>query len=229
MLSILIKIIEIFTSEIAKKLAGKLSTSKTDICSEILRLYIVLEELLQQATSAYQLFEEFINNFESLNNDSNFKQDLRYEARELLECLKRYEKQLKKVFIKLKLLDDTNLSIRLTEIPESSYTLFKRFFVDDLAPKFIADKSGKSYVLRLTVNRKKHLLVGTNKLGHISLDLEKLFSEGFLVYEINDFSSKSQRLNILQSCSSDLLKLKAVTESLKKLIKDNCDLKELLS
>lgn len=229
MLAILVKIIGVFTSEIAKKLAEKISISKTDICSDLFRLYIALEELLQQATVTYQLFEEFVEYFNQLKDNDDFKLTMRYEARELLDCLKRYEKLLRKIFIKLKLIDDEGISIRLAKVPESSYTLFKRFFVEDLAPKFIADRTSNKYVLRLTVKKSKHEIVKFNKLGHISIDLEKLFNEGYLAYEIIEIGNKEMLADVLVECSNDLLALKNATEALRALIKSNCDLQKILS
>jgi hypothetical protein len=229
MIEIIASITQIFISKIATKLTEKLEFSKKSVCKELFRLFVILEELLEQSTSAYQLLEEFVENYYSLYDDNDFKQKLRYEVKDLLNYLKRYEKQLKKVFTSLKLLDDNDLSIKLTEIPESSYTLFKSYFVDDLAPKFIADRSSNRYVLRIAVNKKKHSLVGTNNLGHISMDLERLFKDGYLGYEIIDFTTESQRLRILEACSADLLKLKEVNESLKKLLKDKCDIQSLLN
>jgi len=227
MLTILLKLFETFTSEIAKRLVSIIGSSK-DVCRDLLRLYVVLEELLQQATSAYQVLEEYVNNFDVLKNDVEYRRAMRHEARELLAYLKRFEQHLKKVFLKLKLLDESDLSIKLAEVPESSYSLFKKHFVEDLAPRLIADKSGARYVLRLAVSKTEHSLVSVNKLGHISLDLDQHFKEGRLVYEVIDFSDKSKVSQVLDDCSQDLLQLEMVADSLRALVRNNCDLRKLL-
>jgi hypothetical protein len=227
-LAIVLRLIESFTSEISKRLLDRVLGPKTDVCRELFRLYVVLEELLQQATTSYQVFEHYVLNFDVLKNDPKYKLAMRQESRELVELLKRYEIHLKKVFLKLKLLDEADLSIKLAEIPESSYTLFKNYFVEDLAPRFIADGTGANYVLRITVNKTRHSLVDVNKLGHISLDLKHLFDNGHLVYEVIDFSNTQYVKQVLQNCSLDLLKLKEVMESLGGLIRNNCNLQELL-
>jgi len=228
LLTILLKLFETFTAEIAKKFADKAIGSKPDVCRELIRLFVVLEELLHAATKAYQVFEHYVDNFDSYKDDFEYKRTMRQEGRELLGCLKRFETYLKKVFVKLELLDESNLSIRLVEVPESSYSLFKKHFVEDLAPRFIADRSGGKYMLRLARGKNDYSLVSTNNLGHLSLDLDRLFKEGALVYEVIDFNDQQRVSQVLSDCSTDLLKLKAVTESLKVLIRKNCDLKNIL-
>lgn len=113
-------------------------------------------------------------------------------------------------------------------MPDSSKDLFKTYFVDDLAPRFIADKTGSKYVLRLTTkNNNTHKLVDINQLGHVSLDLARLFKEGHLSHEVIDIRNKRKVSGFLREFSDDILKLKSTTELLQTLIRTHCKLGDI--
>ena len=147
MLEVLTKVAGAFAAEVGKRLSSELSDRK-DVCRELLMLYVVLDELTNQATSMYQSFQRLLDESEDSSESGEKKLELRKEMRDLIATLKRFEDRLKRVFFKIELLDDTDLSIKLVEVPEASYSIFKKHLVDDLAPKLLADREARSYILR---------------------------------------------------------------------------------
>jgi hypothetical protein len=228
MIGILVKAIESFLSEAAKLLAGKAFKSQPSLCKEILRLYLSLEELTDKASVIYKSLESFTAQYEVLKNNKDLQIQIRQEARDLLDSLKRFEAELKGVFVKLKLVGGQELSVTLVKVPEASYTLFKKYFVEDLAPTFVADPEGRKYVFRIVVENQKYELVNSDKLGRLSLDLDRLFEEGKIGYAIIDFSDRQQTAQMLRDCRQDLSRLRAASESLAETLKQNCDLKTIL-
>lgn len=228
MFGALLELISVFATEITKKLAGKVVDAKSGICSELFRFYITLEELTQSATVLFESFQQYVTDFDNLSVDEEFKRSLRVEARRLLDSLKRFEDRLKALLIKLKLMDDSDVSIRLVKVPESSYSLFKKHFVDDLAPKFVADPSGHRYVLRVANTTGKHDLINHDKVGGVSIDLDQLFNEGHLTYEVVNFSDQVQVEQIIADCSNNLIQLNEVQRAFATLIRDNCDIEKVL-
>ena len=228
MLKILISFIETFTGEIAKHLAGKTTVSRSQVCKDLLRVYVALDELLQKSTVTYQTFETYVNAFDKLRDSTEYRIRIRQEFRDLVNTLKRFEDHLKSAFSTLKLVGGSELSVKLAKVPEASYSLFKKHFVDDLAPKFVADPLAHKYVLRVAVQRGQHELVNVDSMGNISLDLDQLFSNGQLDHEIIDFTDERKTGEVLRDCSDDLVRLSTVTQSLADLIKKNCDLRSIL-
>ena len=60
------------------------------------------------------------------------------------------------------------------------------------------------------------------------MDLEQLHRDGYLTYERVDFEDKQRLRAILKDCSADLVLLKQTTDSLRDIIKSNCDLSKVL-
>lgn len=227
MLAVLLKLIDAFSTEIGKRLATRLS-DRLDVCRSLLRLYVSLEELQAAAVAAYEDFEHYVSRFDELNVDGEFKLRLRTDVRALLEALKRFEEYMRRVFVKLDLLDDSDASLKLALVPESSYALFKKYLVEDLAPQVVANRQGTKYLLRLVTAKSSASLVNVNRLGHISVDLDSLFEEKVLVYELVDFDIRHDIAKVLEDCAEELLALNAAREALKALLRKNCDLHKVL-
>ena len=178
--------------------------------------------------SRYTAGSSTISRILTLKENAEYKIRLRHELREFLNSLMRFEKYLKKVFVKLDLLDDSDVSIKIVQVPEASYSLFKEYVFDDVAPKFVADSTGTHYILRLATATGDRPLVNVNNLGHVSLDLDRLFKEGTLIYEMRDFDHLRDVKQVLHDSSAQLVQLRSVVNSVRTLIHANCDPRELI-
>jgi len=89
---------------------------------------------------------------------------MRTHTKLLFQTLTRFEDHLERVFTRLKVIGQGDLCIQLSQIPESSYGLFKKYFVNELAPRFVAGKDAEEYVLRITLHKGDEELVKTNPI-----------------------------------------------------------------
>ena len=117
--------------------------------------------------------------------------------------------------------------MKLLEVPEASHSLFKKYFVDDLAPRLVSSPGGDKYFLKIMRDRTTHNLINTNAIGHASLDLQTLFDEGVLAHEFIDFSDQKRFSLLKDECKDDLVLLETNFKSLARLLKENCKAEEL--
>lgn len=197
------------------------------VCRELRGLFDAAEELLQRAAAFHKLFERLAASPGQLGGNPDARQSLRRELKALLQTLARYEGRLKDVAAKLSLLDEEDLSIRLYSVSGSSESIFKTHFVKDLAPQFVANLPGTEYVLRRTKRRTGDDLVSINELGHISLDLQRLFKEGRLTYETVDLNNRGEVDAFLGDLSDGIKDLRSAKDSLRALILKHCKVEDL--
>jgi hypothetical protein len=195
---------------------------------QIIRLYFTLEELLERATALHESVERYIDEFRVLQHDTDFMIRMREHTKLLLQTLTRFEDHLKSVFARLKVIGQGELCIKLSRIPESSYSLFKKHFVNELAPRFVAGKDAGRYVLRVAVHKGGEELVNVDKLGQASLDLSALFESRQLDYELFDFTDPDNTARLSHESRASLVTLKRVTDELGQAIRDNIDIQSLL-
>jgi hypothetical protein len=227
MLGPVVRLLDAAERELGDKVEGAIAECQ-GLCHELVRFYVSIEELLECATSCYHSFESYVHTFDVLKDDASFKQSVRRKTKEVLDSLKRFEGRLKSVFVKVKLMGEVQLAVNLVQVPESSYSLFKKYFVEDLAPKFLADASGTRYVIRIVKDTKEHPLLIRDNLGNVSLDLDDLFARGVLSHETIDFRDKIKVRQIIEDCSEELKRLSDIQESLGQLIRRHCQLAEML-
>jgi hypothetical protein len=197
------------------------------VCRELRGLFDSVEDLLQRARAFYKLFDRLAESPEKLKADPGAKQQLRNELKALLQALVRYEVRLKDVAVKLSLLDEGGLSLKLYDVPGSSADIFETHFVKALAPQYVANKDGTEYVLRRTERRTGESLVTIDELGHISLDMTRLFKEGRLTHETVDLSNRGDVDSFLVGLDKGIKDLESVQASLRALILKHCKVEDL--
>jgi|GEM_PF-4777434 len=233
MLEVVTSVINTLAAKIAEILLNPVVNPRLDkrnVCQNLGHLYFVSQLLSRQATRFHHAFENFTK--ATSNDDNNeVKQKLRRELRELLNWLQKYEEHTREMFVALNLVNDSEdnpLGSTFVAVPWSSARLFQKYFVDDIAPRFVANAPGSEYLLRTTINVTNHPVVEFDQLGRISIDLRKLFKEGHLSWEGIDISDKSKVSGFSQELAADIQKLEAATKRLGDIILKHCELGEIL-
>lgn len=223
MLDVFLELLEAFMSEIAKRLGDRVGPSRSNVCRELLRLFVASEELLQHALTVYGA----VDSVADPSRDQG--RGLRKEIRGLLHSLERFEERLRVIALQLDLLDESDVSIQLVQIPESSYALFKTYLAQDLAPRLVAERRGARYLLKVATSSADDVsLIHFDRVGHVSVDLNQLFREGVLRYELRDLERDSDREQLLSELQTELVRIRAAVDMVSTIIRKNCDLSRIL-
>jgi len=223
MLDAVLQILKALVPEIAKAALKSGNTA----CKGLLRLYTRLDEVSDFLTEFHDLFRQYADRSRADDDLTQERRRLQLTLKELVTALSYFENQLRATLVSLDLLDSTELSLRLVQIPESSYGLFKTHLFRDISPQLVG---GRAIPYAMTVVRasKTQTLIRKNEIGHVSINLDQLFSTGALSREWIQIDEHMDVDAFLAAILDNLANLDEVKALLSATLRANCNIATLI-